>query len=71
MKAMNTQHQHVVDAITAHANVATYAGAATSLVFWGLHVNEICAIISTAVAVAGLCLQIYSAIQRRRRRTFH
>lgn len=64
-------HRHVVDAITAHANIVTYAGGAATLAFWGLHVNEVCAIISTAVAVIGLGLQLYGMWSRRRRRTFH
>lgn len=68
---MDSHHQHVVDAIAAHANIVTYASAATSVLFWGLHVNEICAIISTAVAVLGFGLQIYNAWQRHRRRTLH
>lgn len=42
-------------------HVATYGGAGATIVFKGLHVNEVCAIISTAVAVIGLILQVYMA----------
>jgi hypothetical protein len=44
------------------APVATFGGAAATLTFWGLHVNEICAIIS--VLIAGLSLQIWLAFRR-------
>jgi hypothetical protein len=63
--------QHVAEQLTNHAQLVTYAGTGATLVFWGLHVNEICAIVSTVVAVIGLGLQLYSAWQRRRRRHFH
>lgn len=49
------------------APVATYGGTALSVTFWGLHINEICAIISTCIAFSGLALQIYLAWHRTRR----
>lgn len=60
---MNPTIQRVADA----APVATYGGGAASVAFWGLQVNEICAIISTLVAVIGLALQIYVSWHRMRR----
>lgn len=50
--------------IAENAHVATYGGGAASVAFWGLHVNEICAIISTVVAVMGLILQVYLACKK-------
>ena len=47
------------------APIITYAGGGASILFWGIQVNEICAIISTAVAVCGLGLQLYLAWRRR------
>lgn len=55
----------VVQKLAENAPVATYGGGAATVAFWGLQVNEICAIISTAVAVMGLLLQAYVAFQRR------
>jgi hypothetical protein len=57
----------VVQKISDSAPIATYGGGAASVAFWGLQVNEICAIISTIVAVIGLALQIYVSWHRMRR----
>lgn len=46
------------------APIATYGGTALSVTFWGLHINEICAIISTCIAFCGLALQMYLAWHR-------
>ena len=54
-----------------HAQVATYGGAAGTLAFWGLHINEVCAVISTAVAVIGLGLQLFGLWRRHRLRHHH
>lgn len=58
--------QHFIKAAEHVAPVVTVGGSASTLVFWGLHVNELCAIISTAVAVMGLCLQGYLAWRKHR-----
>lgn len=57
----------VISKIADHANVATYGGGAASVAFWGLHVNEVCAIVSTVVAVLGFGLQCLMAWRRRTR----
>lgn len=58
---MNTATiQKIADA----APVATYGGAAASVTFWGLQVSEVCAIISTLVAIIGLGLQFWVAARR-------
>jgi hypothetical protein len=59
-------HHHILKAVAENANVITYAGAGGTIVFWGLHVSEIAAIISTFCAVCGLALQFYVALRRRR-----
>lgn len=58
---------HTFKTITDNAPVVTYGGTAASVVFWGLQVNEICAIISTVIAILGLGLQFYLAMHRIRR----
>jgi uncharacterized membrane protein len=68
---MDAHHQQIADTLASHAQLVTYAGSGATLVFWGLHVNEICAVISTAVAVIGLGMQIWNAWRRHCRRTFH
>lgn len=60
---MSTQTiQRIADASPA----ATYGGTAASIVFWGLNVNEVCAILSTMIAFAGLALQFFLASKRIR-----
>lgn len=56
-----------VGKIAENAHIATVGGGISAVTFWGLHVNEWCAIVSTAVAVAGFVLQCYMARQRNRR----
>lgn len=58
---MNTS---TVQKLAENANVATYGGAVASVTFWGLQVSEICAIISTLVAIIGLGLQFWVASRR-------
>jgi len=41
----------------------TYAGAAGSIAIWGLQLPDILALLSTAVAVGGLLMQVYQAWQ--------
>lgn len=55
-----------VQKITESAHVATYAGGGASVLFWGLQVNEVCAIVSTTVAVIGLFLQVYMAYRKHK-----
>ena len=43
------------------AQGATYGGAASAVTIWGLSLADWAALISMAVAVAGLALQIYLA----------
>lgn len=57
--------QHLVRAADS-APAITYGGAAGTIAFWGLNVSEICAIISTLVAVIGLGMQIWLASKRLR-----
>lgn len=52
-------NQHIAKAVETAAPVVTYSGTAATLTFWGLQISDICAIISTAVAVIGLGLQIW------------
>lgn len=58
--------QHFVKAAEHAAPIATVGGAGSTIVFWGLHVNEVCAIISTAIAAMGLALQCYLAWRKHR-----
>lgn len=46
------------------APTATYGGAAASVAFWGLHISEICVILSTLVSVLGFGLQLFLAMHR-------
>lgn len=57
--------------MTAEQNVAAvvnYTASATALTLYGLSISEIGVIISSAVAVCGLILQIYLAIRKERKR---
>lgn len=45
----------------------TLGAGATTAVFWGLHVSEICMILSTLATVCGLGLQVFLAFHRIRR----
>lgn len=56
-----------VSKIADAAPAATYGAAAGSVVFWGLQVNEICAIVSTLIAFIGLGLQFWLAMHRIRK----
>lgn len=54
------QPQHLAIKTVEHvANAGAYGGAAATLGFWGLHVSDVCAIVSTVVAVLGFGLQCY------------
>lgn len=44
-----------------HASVITYSGAAATTVFWGLHLSDICMIVSASAAVGGFALQLWVA----------
>lgn len=59
-------NQHIIKAVADNAHTVTYTGASSAILFWGLHVSDIAAIISTACAVCGLMLQVYVVKQRRR-----
>lgn len=48
------------------AGVVTIGASLSSIAFWGLNVNEICAIISTLTAVCSFAFQVYSARRKRR-----
>lgn len=56
-----------IKSISDSAPVATYSSAAASVAFWGMHVNEICAVVSTLIALIGLGLQFYLVMHRLRR----
>lgn len=57
--------QHITKVLESGPTV-TYAGAGSTLVFWGLHISDIAAIISTLCAVIGVGLQIYVVFRRNR-----
>lgn len=48
---------------TSDASLTLVAGS-TTLVFWGLHVSDICMILSTLATLCGLGMQIYLAMRR-------
>lgn len=52
---------------TSQPAVFTAGAGATTVVFWGLHVSDICMILSTLATLSGLFLQIYLAMARIRR----
>lgn len=58
--------QHIIRA-AGNAAPVTYGGAATTAVFWGLHVSDICMIVSTLVTLCAFALQLYLAMHRLRR----
>lgn len=62
MRASKTMIQHA----TNNAPAITYTGATSTLVFWGLHISDMAAIVSTLCAVAGVLLQIYVVFRRNR-----
>lgn len=62
---MITQHIHRI--VGDNAPAITYTGAGASVVFWGLHVSDICMIVSTLATVCGVLLQIFIALHRIRR----
>lgn len=66
---MNTPAHHIISkADPSHVPAAFTAGAgSTTLVFWGLHVSDICMILSTLCTVAGLALQFWLAMNRIRK----
>lgn len=57
--------QHIAKVLESGPTV-TYTGAGSTLVFWGLHISDIAAIISTLCAVIGVGLQIYVVFRRNR-----
>lgn len=62
--------QHVAKVLESGPGI-TYAGAGSTLVFWGLHLSDIAAIVSTLCAVIGVGLQIYVVFRRNRRKQWH
>lgn len=58
---------HPLVKLAENAPGATYGGATASIALWGLHISEICVIVSTLVSVLGLALQIWLATYRIRR----
>lgn len=59
-------HQHIIRIADNSPAVTVGAGAAT-VIGWGLHVSDICMILSTLATICGLCLQFYLAMGRIRR----
>lgn len=57
---MNPTAQRLADT----APAITVGSSAATVAFWGLQVNEICAIISTVIALIGLLLQVFLAVRR-------
>lgn len=43
----------------------TYTGAASSLVFWGLHLSDIAVMVSAVAAICGAVIQVLSYLDRR------
>lgn len=58
---------HPLVKLAENAPGVTYGGATASIALWGLHISEICVIVSTLVSVLGLALQIWLATYRIRR----
>ena len=66
---MLTPHlRAIVDTDGSHTPAAFTAGAGgVTVVFWGLHVADICMILSTLCTAGGLALQIWLAMGRIRK----
>lgn len=52
---------------TSQPAVYTASAGTVTAVFWGLHVSDICMILSTLATLCGLALQFYLAMGRIRR----
>lgn len=59
--------QHHLERFADNSPAATVTAGAATAVFWGLHVSDICMILSTFATVCGLALQFYLATTRIRR----
>ena len=44
-----------------HAATVTYTGAGATAVLWGLHISDVCMIVSATAAVVGVTMQIWVA----------
>lgn len=49
-----------------HAAAVTVTGAAASATFWGLKVSDLGVMVSSLVAVMGLCVQVFVFLETRR-----
>lgn len=58
--------QQAVDRISDHAPTATYVGAGGTFLGAGLHLSDVCIIITTTIAVCGFLLQCYLAFRKIR-----
>jgi hypothetical protein len=57
----------IANALADHLPVTgTLTASASTVVLWGLHANEICAIVSTLCAVVGLFIQMFLVLTRQR-----
>lgn len=63
-------NQHLLRAAE-HAQPVTYTGAGATALFWGLHLGDICMILSTLATLCGVGLQIFLALHRIRRLEQH
>lgn len=59
-------HGHVLK-LADNAPAATITAGAATVTFWGLHVADICVVLSTVATILGLLLQFYLAMHRIRR----
>lgn len=56
--------QHHIPTSPDAAAGMTYAAGAMTTVFWGLHVSDICMILSTLATLMGVLLQVFLATKR-------
>lgn len=59
--------EHHLSRAAENSPAITYASAGATAVFWGLHVSDICMILSTLATLCGVGLQIFLALHRIRR----
>lgn len=58
--------QHIIKAAE-NSPVVTYTGAGVTVLFWGLHLSDVCMILSTLATLCGVALQVVLALHRIRR----
>lgn len=70
---MFDRQQDIVNSVVSQTpNAATYGGAASAFVFWGLRLADWGVIVSALVAVTGLAVQVFMTLRRdKRERELH